>query len=238
MSEKRKQEIQRIKELESINLATDEIRDRVIQTKMEVEKDNELIAQKNNQEMKNYKIKSVDIVGAIGAGKTAIIEKIVEILSTKYRILVICGDITTRIDADRIQSHNAETIQINTGRECALNAYHIHQIIQNKDLNNYDLIFIENVGNLICPSDFILGTDKRITIVSTTEGEWVIEKHPMLFKMSKIAVINKIDLAERLGTNVQKMIQDAKKINPNIEVITTSAKYGTNIDKLIEKLEL
>ena len=238
MSEKRKQEIQRIKELESINLATDEIRDRVVQTKMEVEKDNELLAQKNNQAMKNYNIKSVDIVGAIGAGKTAIIEKIVEILSAKYRILVICGDITTRIDADRIQSHNAETIQINTGRECALNAYHIHQIIQNKDLNNYDLIFIENVGNLICPSDFILGTDKRITIVSTTEGEWVIEKHPMLFKMSKIAVINKIDLAERLGTNVQKMIQDAKKINPNIEVITTSAKYGTNIDKLIEKLEL
>ena len=238
MLEKRKQEIQRIKELESINLATDEIRDRVVQTKMEVEKDNELLAQKNNQAMKNYNIKSVDIVGAIGAGKTAIIEKIVEILSAKYRILVICGDITTRIDADRIQSHNAETIQINTGRECALNAYHIHQIIQNKDLNNYDLIFIENVGNLICPSDFILGTDKRITIVSTTEGEWVIEKHPMLFKMSKIAVINKIDLAERLGTNVQKMIQDAKKINPNIEVITTSAKYGTNIDKLIEKLEL
>jgi len=238
MSEKRKQEIQRIKELESINLATDEIRDRVVQTKIEVEKDNELLAQKNNQEMKNYKIKSVDIVGAIGAGKTAIIEKIVEILSAKYRILVICGDVTTRVDAERIQTHNAETIQINTGRECALNAYHIHQIIQNKDLNNYDLIFIENVGNLICPSDFILGSDKRITVVSTTEGEWVIEKHPMLFKMSKIAVINKIDLAERLGTNVQKMIQDAKKINPNIEVITTSAKYGTNINKLIEKLEL
>jgi len=238
MSEKRKQEIQRIKELESINLATDEIRDQVVQTKMEVEKDNELLAQKNNQDMKNYKIKSVDIVGAIGAGKTAIIEKIVEILSAKYRILVICGDVTTRVDAERIQTHNAETIQINTGRECALNAYHIHQIIQNKDLNNYDLIFIENVGNLICPSDFILGSDKRITVVSTTEGEWVIEKHPMLFKMSKIAVINKIDLAERLGTNVQKMIQDAKKINPNIEVITTSAKYGTNINKLIEKLEL
>ena len=238
MSEKRKQEIQRIKELESINLATDEIRDRVVQTKLEVEKDNELLAQKNNQEMKKYKIKSVDIVGAIGAGKTAIIEKIVEILSAKYRILVICGDVTTRVDAERIQTHNAETIQINTGRECALNAYHIHQIIQNKDLNKYDLVFIENVGNLICPSDFILGTDKRITVVSTTEGEWVIEKHPMLFKMSKIAVINKIDLAERLGTNVQKMIQDAKKINPDIEVITTSAKYGTNIDKLIEKLEL
>ena len=238
MPEKRKQEIQRIKELESINLATDDIRDLVVQTKKEVEKDNERLAQQNNQELRKFNIKSVDIVGAIGAGKTAIIEKIVEILSEKYRILVICGDITTRVDADRIQAHNAETIQINTGRECALNAYHIHQIIDNKDMNNYDLLFIENVGNLICPSDFTLGTDKRITIVSTTEGEWVVEKHPMLFKMSQVAVINKIDLAERLGTDIQKMIQDAKDINPDIHVITTSGKTGKNIEKLIEILEL
>lgn len=238
MSEKRKKDIQRIKELESINLATDDIRDLVVQTKMDVEKDNELLAQQNNEELKEHKIKSVDIVGAIGSGKTALIEKIVEILSEKYRILVICGDITTRVDADRIQAHNAETIQINTGRECALNAYHIHQIIENKDLDDYDLLFIENVGNLICPSDFTLGTDKRITVVSTTEGEWVIEKHPMLFKMSQVAVINKIDLAERLGTDVQKMVKDAKEINPNIEVITTSAKTGKNVDKLIEILEL
>jgi hydrogenase nickel incorporation protein HypB len=238
MPEKRKREIHRIKELESINLATDDIRDLVVQTKMEVKKDNERLAQQNNQELRKFDIKSVDIVGAIGAGKTAIIEKMVEILSEKYRILVICGDVTTRIDADRIQSHNTETIQINTGRECALNAYHIHQIIENKDLNNYDLLFIENVGNLICPSDFTLGTDNRITVVSTTEGEWVIEKHPMLFKMSQVAVINKIDLAERLGTDVQKMIQDAKEINPEIHVITISAKTGKNIEKLIEILEL
>ncbi|MHA1931959.1 MAG: hydrogenase nickel incorporation protein HypB [Promethearchaeota archaeon] len=238
MSEKRKQDIERIKELESINLATDDIRDRVIQTKMEVEKDNDNLAKQNNQELKKHDIKSIDIVGAIGAGKTAIIEKMVEILSEKYRILVICGDVTTRVDADRIQAHNAETIQINTGRECALNAYHIHQIIDNKDLNNYDLVFIENVGNLICPSDFTLGTDKRITIVSTTEGEWVIEKHPMLFKMSQVAVINKIDLAERLGTDIQKMVQDAKDINPDIDIVTTSAKTGNNIEKLIEILEL
>ncbi len=238
MPNKKEKVITRIQELESINLAREEDRDLVVQTKKEVEKDNELLALQINQELRKNNIKSIDVVGAIGAGKTAILEKIVEIIASKYRILVICGDITTRVDADRIQSHNAETIQINTGRECALNAYHIYQIIKNKDLKNYDLIFIENVGNLICPSDFILGTDKRIIIVSITEGEWVIEKHPMLFKMSQIAVINKIDLAKRLGTNVEKMIDDAKKINPNIEVITTSAKTGENITKLIEKLEL
>ena len=233
MSEKDESKFSRIKELESTNLASSGMRKTVVETKKEVEKDNALLADKINQSFRDNNIKSFDIVGAIGAGKTAILENIVEKLSSQYRILVICGDITTRVDANRIEKHKAETIQINTGRECALNAYHIHQIIKNKDLNHYDLIFIENVGNLICPSEFILGTDKRITVVSITEGEWVIEKHPMLFKMSDIAVINKIDLKERLGTNVDKMINDAKNLNPNIEVITTSAKTGENIEKLL-----
>jgi len=231
-------EIERIKEVESINLARAEIRDEVIETKKAVEKDNELLATRVHQKFKDNNIKSFDIVGAIGAGKTALLEKIVEKLSSQYRILVICGDITTRVDADRIEKHKAETIQINTGRECALNAYHIYKIINNKDLENYDLVFIENVGNLICPSEFILGTDMRLIVVSTTEGEWVVEKHPMLFRMSDIAVINKIDLKERLGTDVDKMSSDAKKINPKIEVITTSAKTGENIEKLINLMEL
>jgi hydrogenase nickel incorporation protein HypB len=238
MTNNNKKEIARIKELESTNLATDEMRDLVIETKKGVERDNEYLAEKVHQMFINHKVKSFDIVGAIGSGKTAILESIVEKLSVKYKILVICGDITTRVDANRIEKHNAETVQINTGRECALNAYHIHQVIKNRDLDRYNLIFIENVGNLICPSDFILGTDKRIIVVSITEGEWVIEKHPMLFKMSDIAVINKIDLLKRLGTNINKMLSDAKNINPNIDVITTSAKTGENIDKLIALMDL
>ena len=238
MSDKEEREISRIKEVESTNLARDEIRDEVIETKKAVEKDNELLANRVHQKFKDNNIKSFDIVGAIGAGKTALLEKLTKKLSSQYRILVICGDITTRVDADRLEKYNAETVQINTGRECALNAYHINQIIKNKDLNNYDLVFIENVGNLICPSDFILGTDKRLIVVSTTEGEWVVEKHPLLFKMSDIAVINKIDLKERLGTNVDKMISDAKKINPKIEVITTSAKTGENIEKLMNLMNI
>ncbi len=238
MSDKEEREIRRIQELESTHLAREEIRDLVIETKKEVEKENEILAERINKEFVRNNIKSFDIVGAIGAGKTAILERIVFHLKNKYRILVICGDITTRVDADRIEKHNAETVQINTGRECALNAYHIYQIIKNKDLTDYDLIFIENVGNLICPSEFTLGTDKRIVIVSITEGEWVVEKHPLLFKTSDITIINKIDLKERLGTNVEKMINDAKEINPNIIVLTTSAKTGKNIDKLIEILDL
>jgi len=238
MSDKEEADIPRLSELDSNKLIKGKERELAIKIEEDIMKQNDTLAEQIKQEFKKYNIKSIDIVGAIGAGKTAIMEKLVEKLSSKYRILVICGDVTTRVDASRIEKHNAETIQINTGRECALNAYHINQIIKNKDLNNYDLIFIENVGNLICPSDFILGTDKRVTVVSITEGEWVIEKHPMLFKMSDIAVINKMDLADILETNVDKMVHDAKKINPSIEVITTSAKTGENIDRLIESFGL
>jgi len=233
-----KESFSRIKELESTNLATKENRDLVIETKKEVEKDNQLLADKINRTLVENNIKSFDVVGAIGAGKTALLEAITEKLVSKYRVLVICGDITTRVDADRIEKHRAETIQINTGRECALNSYHIHQIIKNKDLGNYDIVFIENVGNLICPSDFILGTDKRIIVVSTTEGEWVVEKHPMLFKMSDIAVINKLDLIDVIDVNLDKMVEDAKNINPNIKIIKTSAFTGDNIPNLIEALEI
>ena len=130
MSEKDQKTISRIKEIESTNLAPDNIRNEVIETKKAVEKDNDLLAERVHQNFKEHNIKSFDIVGAIGAGKTALLEMITQRLTTKYRVLVICGDITTRVDADRIEKHDAETIQINTGRECALNAYHIHQIIK------------------------------------------------------------------------------------------------------------
>ena len=197
---------------------------------------NERLAAQNSELFKKFNVKSFDIVGAIGAGKTALLEAIVKRISGDYKVLVINGDVATRIDADRIEQHGAKTIQVNTGRECALNSYHISQVLKNIDLNNYDVIFIENVGNLICPSDFILGADRRIVIVSITEGEWVIKKHPLLFKMSDIAVINKIDLMDVMNVNLDDMISDAKEINPNLEVITTSAQSGENISNLINLL--
>ena len=194
---------------------------------------NERLASNNSELFRKYNIKSFDIVGAIGAGKTALLEAIVSRISDDNKVLVINGDVATRIDADRIEQHGAKTIQVNTGRECALNSYHISQVLKNLDLNNYDTIFIENVGNLICPSDFILGADKRIVVVSITEGPWVIRKHPILFKYSDIAVINKIDLLDVMEINIDEMISDAKEINPDLEVITTSAQSGENISNLI-----
>lgn len=213
---------------------------KIIELNEDLIENNERLATENNRILKKYNIKSFDIVGAIGAGKTAILEILSEKLSKDYKILVVNGDVATRIDADRIEQHGVKTIQINTGRECALNSYHISQLLKNIDLSEYSngILFIENVGNLICPSDFILGAERRIVVVSITEGEYVIEKHPMLFKMSDIAIINKIDLLDVVEINIDKMIFDAKEINPNIRVFTTSAITGENISELIEALDV
>jgi hydrogenase nickel incorporation protein HypB len=212
----------------------------IIEMNEEVLKDNEELARRNNLLLHKHKIKSFDVVGAIGSGKTAILEKIAKQYAGKKRLHVICGDVTTTIDSDRIQAQGATTYQINTGRECALNAYHIQTVLKEKvkTLDEIDILFVENVGNLICPSDFILGTDKRIMIVSVTEGDHVIIKHPLLVKMSEIIIINKIDLVEILGTDLQRMIDDAKFINPRIEVIPLSAKTEENMDLLMNKLAL
>ncbi len=211
---------------------------KIIELNEDLIENNERLAAKNKKAFSKYNIRSFDIVGAIGAGKTALLESISKKISKEKRVMVINGDVATRIDADRIEKHGVKTIQINTGRECALNSYHISQVIKNHDLSNYDVVFIENVGNLICPSDFILGTDKRIVVVSITEGPWVIRKHPLLFKLSDIAVINKIDLIDVIDVSVEDMIKDAKEINPNIKIITTSAITGENIPNLIQTLEI
>jgi hydrogenase nickel incorporation protein HypB len=235
---KEEKDVSRVMELESRKLSTDEDREKVIETQKKVEKQNDLIAVNIQEQFERHNIKSFDLVGAIGSGKTALLERICKKLGPKKKILVICGDITTRVDADRIEKNKVKTIQINTGRECALNAYHIKKVVENVELNDYDVIFVENVGNLICPSEFMLGMDSRIVVVSITEGEWVVEKHPMLFKMSDIAIINKIDLLERLKTDVDKMIADAKDINPDIEVVLTSAKTGEGVDELMQLMGL
>ena len=212
----------------------------IVEMNDEILKDNQELARRNNRLLKKHNIKCIEVVGAIGSGKTSILESIVGKISKTKKVFVICGDVSTRIDADRIQARGGTTYEINTGRECALNAYHIQEVIKAVDfpIDETDVLFIENVGNLICPSDFILGAEKRIMVVSVTEGDHVIIKHPLLVKMSEIIIINKIDLVEILETDLQRMIDDAKSINPDIQVIPMSVKTGENLDQLFEVLEL
>ena len=223
---------------------TDEEHERVIgpivEMNDEIIRDNEELARRNSRLLAKHDIRCIEVVGAIGAGKTAILESIVEKISKNKKVFVICGDVSTTIDADRIQAKGGITYEINTGRECALNAYHVQEVIKSTDfpIEDTDVLFIENVGNLICPSDFILGAEKRVLVVSVSEGDHVVIKHPLLVKMSEILVINKVDLAEILETDLDRMVKDAKSINPDIQVLLTSVKTGENLDKLMEALNL
>ena len=209
---------------------------------IEVNKDilaaNRRLAEAAKKKLDDEGIIAIDIMGSVGSGKTSIIERLVEKLKGKYRIGMIAGDVATTIDADRVERHGVQAVQVNTGRECHLDANLVGKALEKFNLETIDLLFIENVGNLICPGDYPLGTHKRVVVISVTEGEYMVVKHPLIFKEANAAVINKIDLADVMGTSVEKLVKDAESINPNIEVIKTDAKNGVGLDDLIKALNL
>ncbi len=219
-------------------MSEDDFVPRVIEMGEGLIENNEKIYKGYTQKLQEKGVRLIEVVGAIGAGKTLILENLVEVLTAELglRIFVICGDVVTRVDANRIEEHGAKVVQINTGRECALNAYHINRVIENMNLDEYDVVFIENVGNLICPSDFLLGSEIRILVVSITEGPWVIRKHPLLVKQSNFCLINKMDLQPHLNVDVESMVADAKAINGDLDVLEFSALKEEDIRQLAEKI--
>jgi hydrogenase nickel incorporation protein HypB len=198
--------------------------------------ENRKIASDNRETLKKHKIKTVDVMGSIGSGKTSIIELFVERLKGRKRVAVIEGDLTTTIDSDRIAKHGVEVIQINTGKECHLDANLVKGALEELNLNDLDIIFIENVGNLICPAEFPLGSDKRLVVISVTEGPYMVVKHPFIFMEADVVAINKIDLAEHMNVNVSQLEGDVKKINPKANVVRVSCKKEIGINKVFSAL--
>ena len=195
--------------------------------------ENRKIASDNRETLKKHNIIAIDVMGSIGSGKTSIIELFVEKLKGRRKVAVIEGDLTTTIDSDRIAKHGVEVIQINTGKECHLDANLVKGALEELNLNELDLIFIENVGNLICPAEFPLGSDKRLVVISVTEGPYMVVKHPFIFMETDIVAINKIDLAEPMNVNVSQLERDVKKINPKAKVVRVSCKNKIGIDKVL-----
>jgi hydrogenase nickel incorporation protein HypB len=199
---------------------------------------NRKIAEENKSLLKKYGIIAIDIMGSIGSGKTSLIERLIERLKTKYRIAVINGDLTTSIDSDIIKRHGVKVIQINTGKECHLDANLVRKALRKIDVQDIDILFIENVGNLICPADFPLGADKRIVVISVTEGPYMVVKHPFIFAEANVVVINKVDLAKAMDVDVKKLEDDVKSINPNAKVVKTNCRIGEGISEVIKALNL
>jgi hydrogenase nickel incorporation protein HypB len=209
-----------------------------VELEQDVLKANQEIAQENRTLLQKHGVKAIDIMGAIGAGKTSLIEKLVDKLKNRYRIAAFKGDLTTTIDAEKISRHNVQVVAINTGKECHLDANLIRKALQKLNLDCIDLLFIENVGNLICPAEFPLGSEKRMVIISVTEGPYMVIKHPFIFMDANVVVINKIDLASAMDVNVKNLEADVKKINPRAKVVSTNCRTGEGVDKVSEALGL
>ena len=171
---------------------------------------NKRLADKNKKNLEDKGIFCVDFVGAIGSGKTTLVEEIID--NTDYKIGVLAGDVISKFDAGRIEKHDVPVVGLNTGKECHLDAHLVGHGLEDLPLDDLDMIIIENVGNLICPVDFELGSHMRIVVVSVTEGDDTVEKHPIIFQTSDVVVINKVDLADAVGADADKMVADAGNI--------------------------
>lgn len=223
-----------MEEIKPIKAEEGEIFD--IELEEDLLKKNEELAQRNKRLLDKHKILAVDVMGSIGSGKTSLIKNLVSQLKENYRIGAIAGDLTTTIDADRIKDEGVEVIQVNTGKECHLDANLIGKALKKFDLKALDILFIENVGNLICPADFPLGSHKRIVVISVTEGPWMVIKHPYIFLEADLVAINKIDLTKAMGVSPQKLTEDIYKINPTVKVVQTNCIKGEGIGEIVEAL--
>ena len=201
-----------------------------------IQEENDLIADRIRQKLKKHDIPMIDIMGSVGSGKTSILEFFSREYRDTHNFLVINGDLATDIDAQRIGRFGSTCIQINTGRGCHLMAFQIEKALEEINLAKFDFIFVENVGNLICPSSTDVGADKKITVTSVTEGPYVFRKHPVTFKLSKLAVLNKIDLASAMDINIQEVISGSNELYPHLEVLPISVKTGEGMKLLAEKI--
>ena len=198
---------------------------------------NRLLAEENRRLLDQHRVIAIDIMGSVGSGKTSLIMQMTSRLRGKCSIGVIAGDLTTTIDAERMKSLGAEVVQINTGKECHLDANLVKKALASLDLERMDLLFIENVGNLICPAEFPLGSHKRAVVISVTEGPYMVVKHPYIFMDADVVAINKMDLARAMGVDMRQLERDALKIKPDLRVIRTNCLTGEGVDQVIQALE-
>jgi hydrogenase nickel incorporation protein HypB len=151
---------------------------------------------------------------------------------------VIAGDVAGNDDCIRFQRRGLRAVNVNTGKECHLDAHMIQHALEEFNLDEIDVLFIENVGNLVCPVDFPLGTDKRIVVISVTEGDDMVRKHPLIFALADAIVINKIDLAEVMEVDPEVIKSDAERIRSDAKVVLTDAKHGEGITDLMNLIDL
>lgn len=192
---------------------------------------NDRIAEQNREIFKENRVLVINLMSSPGAGKTTLLEKTIDALKDDIGIGVIEGDIETARDAERIAAKGVPAVQINTKGACHLDGNMIRDTFSEFDFSKLDLLVVENVGNLVCPAEFKIGEDFKVMILSVTEGDDKPAKYPLMFHESRVLLINKIDLLPYVDCSMDKIREEALKINPEISIFPVSSKTGEGLNE-------
>ncbi|GAB4330064.1 MAG: hydrogenase nickel incorporation protein HypB [Calditrichia bacterium] len=209
----------------------------IIKVERQILKKNDEIAAENRKIFAEKGLFVFNLLSSPGSGKTSLLEQTLKRLNGRLRVAVLEGDVQTDLDAQRISRFDVPVIQIVTKGGCHLEASLIQSALSNFNLNELDLLIIENVGNLVCPSNYDLGEATKVVVVSTTEGDDKPLKYPKMFRVSDVMVVNKIDLLPYVDFDVEKVIANARSINPNLKVFQTSCRTGEGLEDWVEWIE-
>jgi hydrogenase nickel incorporation protein HypB len=210
---------------------------RTIEVRERVMAKNDELAADVRRRLRDAGVITYNLVSSPGSGKTLLLERTLELLGNELKISVITGDLQTQNDADRLARHTDRVVHaVVTGGACHLDSKQIDASLEAIDLLETDILFIENVGNLVCPAGWDLGEDAKIVIFSTTEGEDKPLKYPKMFANAKYAVLNKVDLLPYLPFDVEKAVACAREVNPELQFFFTSALKGTGMDEWLDFL--
>lgn len=210
---------------------------RLVEIRQNVLKQNDLLARNLRQRFNDAGVMVISLVSSPGAGKTLFLEKTLTVLSSQYRVAALVGDLATENDAARLARTHAPVRQITTGTVCHLEAAMVERALEGWNLSDLDFLFVENVGNLVCPSSYDLGENLRLVLMSVTEGEDKPLKYPTIFNSADIAVITKIDLASAVEFDLQTTLCSIESVRPGMHVIEVSAKTGEGMDAWLQTLQ-
>ncbi len=191
---------------------------------------NEQLAEHNRELYDEFGVKVINLMSAPGAGKTSVLEQTISRIRNDYRLGVIEGDLMTTMDADRISAMGIPAFQITTGTVCHLDARMVHNALHSFDIKGLDLLFIENVGNLVCPAEFNLGEHLKVMVYSVVEGAEKPKKYPVLFHEAAVVLLNKVDLLPYAGVSLEELQQNVLAVNPEAVIFPLSCRTGEGFD--------
>ena len=209
----------------------------VITVERKVLEKNDAIAQQNRESFKKKNLFTMNLVSSPGSGKTSLVERTIHNTKNKFNIAVIEGDVQTSLDAERVDAYGVPVVQIVTQGACHLEAGLVRDAFGQIEKNKFEVLFIENVGNLVCPAGYDLGEDLKVVIVSTTEGDDKPLKYPAMFRNASALIINKIDLVPYVNCSLDTIEKNALSINPSLKVFKTSCTTDEGISEWCEWIE-